>query len=503
MSNVVLRASGITKQFPGVLALSNVSFDLLQGEVHGLMGENGAGKSTFIKILTGAYQKDQGEIEIDGTSVDFSSPSDANEAGIAVIYQEFSQVNTLTVAENIFLGCCPMKGPFVDWRKMNEEAHALLVKFGVKAHPQDRLDSLGVATRQMVEILKALKNTGVRVLIMDEPTASLGDADTERLFSFIGALKAAGVAIIYISHRLNEIGKICDRVTVFRNGELIDTVSAVNLQVEEIVSMMLGRKMADLYPAKEYGFGPVVLRVQNLVSNRVNGVSLEARQGEILGISGLVGAGKTELLQTIFGENQRQAGSIEVNGKSVGLNSPRQAIACGIALIPESRKEQGLVLMLDVVKNTSLASLGTLGWPLLRLAVEREKVQNVVDSVELKAANLDGRVANLSGGNQQKVVLAKWLMHGSRVLLFDEPTRGVDVGAKFQIYQLIIAMAKAGATVVVASSEVEEIAGICHRVLILRAGQCVGELSGGDVTTENILTRMTSGQSELVSQGDL
>jgi ribose transport system ATP-binding protein len=235
----------------------------------------------------------------------------------------------------------------------------------------------------------------------------------------------------------------------------------------------------------------------------VNGVSLDARQGEILGISGLVGAGKTELLQTIFGENRRQAGSIEVDGKSVGLNSPRQAIACGIALIPESRKEQGLVLMLDVVKNTSLASLGTLGWPFLRLAVEREKVQNVVDSVELKAANLDGRVANLSGGNQQKVVLAKWLMHGSRVLLFDEPTRGVDVGAKFQIYQLIIAMAKAGATVIVASSEVEEIAGICHRVLILRAGQCVGELSGGEVTTENILTRMTSGQSELVSQGDL
>lgn len=495
MSSVVLRASGITKQFPGVLALNNVSFELLRGEVHGLMGENGAGKSTFIKILTGAYLKDRGVIEIDGKPVDFSTPSEAQVAGIAVIYQEFSQVNTLTVAENIFLGCGPKKGPFVDWRKMNEEADVLLRKFGVKAHPQDRLDTLGVATRQMVEILKALKNTGVRVLIMDEPTASLGDADTERLFSFIGALKAAGVAIIYISHRLNEIGRICDRVTVFRNGELIDTVSAANLQVEEIVSMMLGRRMADLYPPKEYMAGPVVLRVRELLAERVNGVSLEAHQGEILGVAGLVGAGKTELLQTIFGENERQSGVVEVDGQAVAPNSPRNAIGGGIALIPESRKEQGLVLMLDIIKNTSLASLESLAKPWLRLGLERERVRGVVESVELRASSLDESVRNLSGGNQQKVVLAKWLMHGSRVLLFDEPTRGVDVGAKFQIYQLIIAMAKAGATVVVASSEVEEIAGICHRVMILAGGRCISEVAGKDVTTENILTRMTSGHS--------
>ena len=492
-STEVLKARGISKQFPGVKALNNVSFDLQKGEVHGLMGENGAGKSTFIKILTGAYIKDEGEILIDGQPVNFSTPADSQEAGVAVIYQEFSQVNTLSVAENLFLGCYPRKGRFVDWQRMNREAGELLSKFGVEAHPEDRLDTLGVATRQMVEILKALKNTGVRVLIMDEPTAALSDTDTERLFEFIHALKAEGVAVIYISHRLNEIGKICDRVTVFRNGELINTVSAKNLQVEEIVSMMLGRRMTDLYPPKELRSGPISVKVDALRATRVNGLSFEAHEGEILGIAGLVGAGKTEVLRSLFGTNKRESGQIHVKGKLLNPASPRQAIRAGIGLIPESRKEQGLVLQLSVLQNTSLASLNALGLPFLKLSSERAAVQKLVDKVELRPPNVDTKVVNLSGGNQQKVVLAKWLMQGSNILLFDEPTRGVDVGAKFQIYALIISLARAGATVIVASSEVEEIAGLCHRVLVLRAGRCVDELQGEDVTTEKILARMTSG----------
>lgn len=502
-SSEALRARDISKQFPGVRALNNVSFELLKGEVHGLMGENGAGKSTFIKILTGAYSKDEGEILVDGQSVNFNTPADSQKAGIAVIYQEFSQVNTLSVAENLFLGCYPLKNRLVDWHRMNREAGKLLAKFGVNAHPEDRLDKLGVATRQMVEILKALKNTGVRVLIMDEPTASLSDNDTERLFTFIRTLKAEGVAVIYISHRLNEISKICDRVTVFRNGELIDTVSAKNLKVDEIVAMMLGRRMTDLFPPKYIKAGAVSLRASDLHATRVNGLSFEAREGEILGVAGLVGAGKTELLQVLFGTNKLQSGVIEVRGARVKIGSPRQAIGAGIALIPESRKEQGLILQLSVLQNTSLASLKSLSRVFLNLSDERTSVKKIVDTVELRPPNLDTRVVNLSGGNQQKVVLAKWLMQGSRILLFDEPTRGVDVGAKFQIYSLITSLAMEGATVIVASSEVEEIAGLCHRVLVLRSGMCVSQLCDQDVTTEKILALTTSGQHSNMQEGEV
>jgi ribose transport system ATP-binding protein len=493
MSHIVLKAENISKAFPGVKALSNVSFELEAGEVHGLMGENGAGKSTFIKILTGAYSKDEGTIEIDGKTCHFTTPADSTAAGVAVIYQEFSQVNTLSVAENIFLGRYPMKHGVIDWRRMYEEAGALLSRFGITADARHPLDSLGVSTRQMVEILKALKDTGIKILIMDEPTAALSDSDTERLFEFIRALKREGVAIIYISHRLNEISRICDRVTVFRNGERISTLATENLDVEEIVAMMLGRKLAALYPPKCLAQGPTSLKVTDLLADRVNGISFEVHQGEILGIAGLVGAGKTETLQTLFGANQKRGGSISVHGRAVAFGSPRAAIAAGLALIPESRKEQGLVLGLNVLMNTSLASLKRIGLPFLNLWREREEAAKKIGELDVKTPGLDALVLNLSGGNQQKVVLAKWLMQGSRILLFDEPTRGVDVGAKFQIYALIVELAKAGATVVIASSEVEEIAGICHRVLVMHSGKITCEVAGESLTTENILVKMTSG----------
>lgn len=483
----VLAVSNVTKRFPGVVALRGVSLELQPGEVHAFMGENGAGKSTLVKLLTGAYAPDEGTILMDGEPVRFRTPADSQQRGIAAVYQEFAQVPTLSVMENVFLGRLPRRRGLVDWAAAERATADLLQRFKVQADPLDPLAGLGVAGRQLIEIVKAFSRAEVRVLILDEPTSALSDADTQRLFGVVRMLREQGVAIVYISHRMGEIKQICDRITVLRNGEHIGTRPARDTSVAEVVTMMLGKPLKDFFPPKPQGRGDVMLEVQDLRAPRIHGVSLRAHAGEVLGIAGLVGAGKTELLQALFGARPAMEGRITVRGVAARIACPRDAIALGIGLIPESRKEHGLVLQLSSMANISLASLGELGAPLLRPDLELAATRRHIAEVGVVPADPDALARNLSGGNQQKLVIAKWLMHGAAVLLFDEPTRGVDVGAKLQIYALIAKLALHGHCIVVASSEVEEIAGICNRVLLLRSGRLVGEFEGEDVNTEQVL----------------
>ena len=400
---MLLEAKAVTKRFPGVLALDGVDFELRQGEVHALLGENGAGKSTLVKIITGAYTKDSGEITIDDKKVDFHSPSDAENAGVGIIYQEFSQVNTLSVAENIYLGRYPKKHGLVDWNTMYRDAQELLERFSVNAHPQDSLNTLGVATRQMVEILKAIHKQGIKVLIMDEPTAALSDAETELLFDFIRNLKTQHVSVIYISHRLDEIKKISDRITIIRNGKRVITSDADKMDIGEIVSNMVGRDLKNHYPEKPKEAGGSILEVENLTGQGFSGVTFTANKGEILGITGLMGAGKTEVLQAIYGGTSGHTGIIRINGKEVSIKSPRDANKNGIGLLPESRREQGLILVLNNIFNISLASLKKLSAPFLRLKEEiRESTKHIQD-LEVRPDDPFKLAKDLSGGNQQKI----------------------------------------------------------------------------------------------------
>jgi len=490
--NTLLEAKGVTKKFPGVLALDRIDFNLQQGEVHAILGENGAGKSTLVKIITGAYTKDSGEITINGKTVDFSSPADAQDVGIGIIYQEFSQVNTLSVAENIYLGQYPKIMGCLDWGKMRRDAAELLERFHVNAHPRDILGTLGVATRQMVEILKAIHKQGIKVLIMDEPTSALSDTETEMLFDFIRKIKNQDVSVIYISHRLDEIKKISDRITILRNGKKVLTANADEMAIDDIVSHIVGRDLKDHYPDKTPAANDEILKVENLTGRGFTDVTLKARRGEILGITGLLGAGKTEVLQAIYGAARGYKGKIFIKGKEVSIKTPRDANHHGIGLIPESRREQGLVLVLSNLFNISLASLRKLSAPVLRLKKERIQGTKLINDLDVRPADPFKQVRDLSGGNQQKIVLAKWLMRDCDILFFDEPTRGIDVGAKFQIYTLISKLAKVGKCIVFSSSEVEEIVGTCNRVLVMKDGRIVEELIGSDINNETIVRSMSA-----------
>jgi ribose transport system ATP-binding protein len=489
--DTLLEAKGVTKKFPGVLALDQVDFHLRQGEVHALLGENGAGKSTLVKIITGAYTKDSGEITIDGKKVEFHSPAEAQDAGVGIIYQEFSQINTLTVAENIFLGRYPKKGGFVDWDTMQKEAGELLNRFRVNVHPRDILDTLGVATRQMVEILKAIQKQGIKILIMDEPTSALSDAETDLLFDFIRNLKTQNVSVIYISHRLDEIKKISDRITIIRNGRKVLTSNADEMKISDIVTNMVGRDLKDHYPEKSGITGEDILEVENLSGRGFKDVNFKAKRGEILGITGLLGAGKTEVLQAIYGGASGHTGTIRINGAKVSIKSPCDANKYGIGLIPESRREQGLILLLSNMFNISVASLKKLCTPFLRLKEEVKESKKQIKSLEVRPDDPFLIVRDLSGGNQQKIVLAKWLMRDCDILFFDEPTRGIDVGAKFHIYSIISKLAQAGKCIVISSSEVEEIVGTCSRVLIMKDGELIDELAGSEINFEKIVVSMS------------
>lgn len=486
----VLESKRISKRFPGVLALDNVDFDLQKGEVHALLGENGAGKSTLVKIITGAYTKDEGEIFINGQEVNFQSPIDAREAGIGIIYQEFSQVPTLTVAENIFLGDYPYLNGIIDWKSLNANADELLKRFGVNARPTDILSRLGVATRQMIEILKVVRREDLEILIMDEPTSALTAGETEHLFEFVRNLKAHNVSMIYISHRLDEIKRICDRVTIFKNGQKVITENVDQLSIDDIVALMVGQELKDHYPEKAKAAGTPMLEVSSINGFGFNDISFTAHKGEVLGITGLVGSGKSETMEAIFGASRIRSGTVKVNGETVTFRSPKDAISKGIGLIPESRKEQGLVLILSNLFNISLASLKRLAAPILRLQQEKMEANQLIQDLEVRPPLLLSPVMNLSGGNQQKIVIAKWLMRNCDILIFDEPTRGIDVGAKFQIYSLIIELANMGKCIIVSSSEIEEVIGICNRALIMKDSRIINELQGSSLNKETVIACM-------------
>lgn len=499
----VLEMRGITKKFHGVPALQNVDLTVYPGEVHALMGENGAGKSTLMKILAGAYIADDGEIRISGEPVAIADPGIARRAGITLIYQELNVAPNLTVTENIFMGSELRQGQFLARDRMHQRASEVLNSLGATFSPDDLVSSLSIAEQQQVEIARALKDNS-RVLVMDEPTAALSDRETERLFEVIRKLRSDGIAIIYISHRMEEVYALADRVSVLRDGQYIGSLSRSELSPERLVQMMVGRPMQDFYEHQRNAApGPVVLEVRNISDGRkVQPASLELHAGEIVGLAGLVGAGRTELSRLIFGADSKTSGEVFLNGKKLEIHSPSDAIAAGIGYVPEDRKDQGLFLEMSAGKNIALntlkddARMGVINWGAIGKIASQ-----AVENFNIRLANLEIRAMDLSGGNQQKLLLARWLAIKPRVLLLDEPTRGVDIGAKSEIYRIISDLAAQGVAVLMVSSELPEIVGMSDRVLVMREGRLVGELGGStqrDITQENIMAYAT-GASEVAA----
>jgi ribose transport system ATP-binding protein len=479
----------IRKEFPGVLALDDVQLTLRKGEVHVLLGENGAGKSTLMKILSGAYVKDSGEIFIDGNLTEILSPAHAQELGIGIIYQEFNLNPYLSVAENIFLGREPAFFPgIIHWDRLYSEAQSILNSLNVNINARQKVESLGVAMQQMVEVAKAL-SLNARILIMDEPTASLSNKEIESLFKTIMHLKQQGVAIVYISHRLAEIFEIGDRVTVLRDGKYVATKPVNQLTREEMIKMMVNRDLGDQIPKIKADIGEALLQVEGLnVNNRLKEISFELRKGEILGIAGLMGAGRTRLAKTLFGAENITSGRILIDGREVTLKSPRDAINAGIGLVTEDRKSEGLILDLSVKHNISLPNINKfIQGGIINFKKENAVADEYIDKLKIKTPSRNQNTIYLSGGNQQKVVLSKWLCSDTNIFIFDEPTRGIDVGAKTEIYQLMNRLTANGAAIIMISSEMPEILGMSDRILVMRDGRIAGELSDSEATQEKIM----------------
>ena len=494
----LLEMRGITKRFPGVVALDGVDFELEKGEVHVLLGENGAGKSTLIKMLSGAYQPDEGEILLNGEPVSISSATDAQERGISTIYQEFNLVPQLTVAENIFLGRQPRRFGVVDRRKMQEEARKLLERMKVLVDPSALISNLGVAQRQMVEIAKAL-SLNARILIMDEPTASLSGQEVERLFEIVRGLKEEEVGVIFISHHLEEVAEIGDRVTVLRDGKMVDRVLA-STDHREFVRMMVGRSIEDQFPRRQSEVGEVLLEVKNLSREGIlEDVSFEVRAGEVVGMAGIVGAGRTELARAIFGADPIDSGEVWVRGERMRLGEPREAKDRSIGFVTEDRQGQGVVPPLSVAENLGLASLEqNVRAGLVDRGEQRKRAGKMVEDLNIRTPGLEQEVRYLSGGNQQKVVIGKWLLAGSQVLIMDEPTRGIDVGAKVEIYELMNELTENGAGILMISSDLPEILGMSDRILVMSSGRITGELLADEANGENVMELATRGSEAAV-----
>jgi len=477
----------LVKKFPGVVALGGVSFDLHAGEVHVLLGENGAGKSTLIKCLAGVYQPDGGTIVVDGERVHISSAAHAEQLGIATIHQEFNIVPQLSVAENVLLGRPPRRFGIVDRRRMNAQARVALERVGLDVDLRRPVSTLGVARQQLVEIAKAL-SLDARVLILDEPTAALTDAEVDRLLELMAELRDKGVGMIFISHHLEEIQRIGDRVTVLRDGQSVGNVPATT-STDELVRMMVGRSIEAQYPREQPPVGEELLRVENLTSaGHFEDVSLGVRAGEVVGLAGLVGAGRTEVLRAIFGADPYHSGTVTVRGRTVPRHDVHGAIGAGLGLVPEDRKAQGLVLGASVEENLGLAILrsSTRGGLVDRTRL-REQARKSVAGLRIRTPSTRTTVKNLSGGNQQKVVMGKWLAADPAVLLLDEPTRGVDVGAKVEIYQLINELTASGRGVLLVSSELPEVLGMCDRILVMAQGRLVGELTREEASQDAVM----------------
>ncbi len=487
----LLEMQNITKRYPGVLALDRVNFALLPGEVHALAGENGAGKSTLMKILGGSIQKNGGAVLLNGESIEMDSPTASQQSGIGMIYQDFKLVPELTVAENIFLGNEPLRQGFVDFSQMHEMARSVLQQLGDAIAPSSPVKSLSVAQRQIVEIAKALSKK-VRILALDEPTASLTGQEIRNLFSVLRKLKSDGVGIIYISHRLDEIFEIADRITVLRDGSVVGSCFVHETDRTKLIQLMVGRPLEDEYPQVRRKRENEILRVENLTSSKLKEVSLTLYHGEILGVAGLVGAGRTELARAIFGAETLQEGKMFLGGKEIRSRSPKEAIEAGIGLLTEDRNLQGLILQMTLRENISLASLHELtqGFFVNRLR-EKTVAQEFMNKLHIKAPSTETVVETLSGGNRQKVILARWLFTKSKFLIFDEPTVGIDVGVKFEIYNLINQLALDGVGVMVISSDLPELLGICDRIAVMCDGRITGILAGEEATQEKILKLAT------------
>ena len=486
--NIILRMKNINKRFPGVYALKNVNFELKSGEVHALLGENGAGKSTLIKVLGGIYHAEEGDIEIEGKNVSIASVQDAEQNGIAIIHQELVLVPHMSVAENIYLGREVGSGIFVNRSEMTKNAQKILDDLGMDIDARSLIKDLPIAKQQMVEITKAV-SVNSKILVMDEPTSSISDKEVENLFKIMRDLTKKGVGIVYISHKMSELDEICDRVTVMRDGEYVGTKNVKETAKDELIAMMVGRTLTNYYvrdfmPTKE-----VVLKVKNLKDgDKVKDVSFELRKGEIIGFAGLVGAGRSEAMQAIFGLSKDAMGEIYIEGKKVSIKEPKDAIKNGLALVPESRKEQGLYLLQDIKYNTTIEVLDEFIKNLnVNSKKEIEITQKYIDMMATKTPSQEQIIGNLSGGNQQKVMIGRWLATNPKILILDEPTRGIDVGAKSEIYKIMNELVKSGVSIIMISSELPEIINMSDRVYVMAAGTIRGCIDHEEISQENIM----------------
>ncbi|WDE97700.1 sugar ABC transporter ATP-binding protein [Lentisphaera profundi] len=486
-SQTLLKMRGIHKRFPGVHALKGIDMDLYPGEVLALMGENGAGKSTLIKMLGGAHQATEGTIELKGKIIEIDNPQTSQDAGIGIIYQEFNLIPHLTVRENIFLGRPKAQSGVINKKEEQRHAKELFQKIGIEIDPETICNQLSTAEQQIVEIVKAL-STDVSLLVMDEPSATLTPQEVEGLFKIIRDLQKQGIGIIYISHRLDEIFDIATRVMVMRDGEYIGSKNIEDINRQEMIEMMVGRKVENEFPKHYHKIGAPVLEVTDMSSKDVKKVSFTVHAGEVLGFTGLVGAGRTELMRLIFGADKRDSGTIKLHGKELKIDAPRDAIAHGIGLLTEDRKGQGLVLIHSVRENFGLPNLGKFSkFGIINAKQEKVSFAEHVKNMLIKIPNQEQLAKNLSGGNQQKVVLAKWLEQDCEVVIIDEPTRGIDVGAKYEIYMLINKLAEQGKAIIMISSELPEVMGMSDRIMVMRSGQVSAEVKDVKNTTQEIL----------------
>lgn len=486
----ILSLENLSKSFPGVKALDDVSFKIERGTIHALVGENGAGKSTLIKTLAGIYHVDEGRVLLNGKEISFKTPHAAHRAGIGVVHQEIKLAEPLSVAENMFIGNLIYKNGLVDWKEMRRRAAQIITDLGIDIDANATVESLSVAKKQIVEICKAI-NLDVKLLIMDEPSATLTDRELEIMFGIVRRLKKEGITVIYISHRLDEVFSLADNVTVLRDGKHVDTLPIGDVNKEKLIAMMVGRELGQEYPKDFIETGEVILEVRNLMRKGVlHDISFTVKRGEVLGISGLVGSGRTELARAILGIDKIDSGEVWVRGKKVRYKSFNQAINDGLGLIPEDRKLQGLIQIFSVKNNICMVSMKKIiRGGVLRKALESRYAEEYAKKLRVVAPSMDTQVQYLSGGNQQKVVIAKWMMQNSEILFLDEPTRGIDVGAKAEIYRLINGLVKEGKTIIMISSEMPEILGMCDRVLVIHEGRLTGDLMRCEASQEKIMEK--------------
>ncbi|NMC47238.1 MAG: sugar ABC transporter ATP-binding protein [Chloroflexi bacterium] len=489
----ILILKGVCKEFPGVKALNEVDFALRKGEVHALVGENGAGKSTLMKILSGAYTKDNGIIEFDGKEVEISSPRTSEKLGIAIIYQELNLINRISVAENVFLGRAPKKNGVIQWKKMDKDAKALFNSFDIEMDVTKCARDFSIAQQQIIEIIKAV-SINARVVIMDEPTSSLTENETKILFRIIRSLKAKGISIIFITHRLDEVFEISDRLTVLRDGCYIGTKDVKDTTKSELIKMMIGRELKQQFPQRNVQIGEECFRVEHISDgNKVKDVSFCVHKGEVLGFAGLVGAGRTETMRLIFGADKKSSGKMYINDKEVRINHPRQSVLERIGFVTENRKEEGLFLKLPVRNNIVAVAIDKIKtFKILNFNKERSICDKYIRDLKINTPSINQAVVFLSGGNQQKVVLAKWLLSDSEVMILDEPTRGIDVGAKREIFEIINELAAQGKAIIFISSEMEEILGVSDRIIVMHEGEIAGEVQKENFS-ERIITEYAFG----------